>query len=137
MLGSEGGPDEICLRNGGGSGREAAFGVGGTADGEEDGLAVGGLAGCDVLGHLGAVEGLGAGEDGAVVARVGEVHGWLAALAVEGGEESEGDDVDVCVGAVVGEALLGEGAAAGAVGILAPVDGDVGHGGGVKASGNA
>ena len=88
------------------------------------------------MGQLGAVEGLGAGEDGAVVAGVGEVHGWLAALAVEGREEGEGDDVDVCVRAVVREALLGEGAATGAIGVLAPVDGNVGHGGGVEAGGD-
>ena len=134
LLGAEGRPDEVCLRNSSGGGGETAFGVGGAADGEEDGFTVGGLAVLDVLGQLGAIEGLGAGEDGTVVAGVGEIHGWLTALAVEGCKEGKGDDVDVRVGAVVGEALLSEGTAAGAVGVLAPVNGDVSHGGGVKTS---
>jgi hypothetical protein len=73
-----------------GRGGEAAFGVGCAAERQEDGF-VEGLAGADVGFDFGAGEELGVGEDGAVVAGVGEVEERGSFDVVE---EGNGDNVD-------------------------------------------
>ena len=87
--GAEYGPEGVCLGEGLGGGGEAAFGVGCAAEGEEEGLP-GGLAGFDVGFDLRAGEELGAREDGAVVAGVGEVD---ERGRFDADEEGDGDDV--------------------------------------------
>lgn len=104
-----------------------------SAYGKDDCLPISLLAGDDVVTDLGAVEKFGAGECGAVVAGVGKVDFGLTSIAVDHGQEGEGNDVDIRVCAVGGQVLLGKAAAALPVGVLAPVDGNVGGGRGVEA----
>lgn len=53
-FGAEDGPDVCCCADGGGGSAEAAFGVGCSSDGEEDGFPVGGLA-CGYVLSVGVV----------------------------------------------------------------------------------
>lgn len=89
---AEGLPDAVGSGDGGGLTGEAAFGVGCTANGEEDGLAEG-LTDGDVFFYLRTAEEVCAFKGGAVVACIGEVDLWETIGAVDSGDKGELEDL--------------------------------------------
>ena len=89
LRGAEHRPEGVCPEESLGGGGESALSVGRAAEGEEEGLSEG-LAGFDVGFDLRTGEELGAGEDGAVVAGVGEVD---ERGGFDADEEGDGDNV--------------------------------------------